>query len=64
MTSMIGGRYYISREELAQFVVDQFNLIANVRMLLFQRITNTGSLDLIISDHGRGPIAEFRMEIR
>ena len=63
MTSMIGGRYYISREELAQFVVDQFNLIANVRIILFQRITNTGSPGLIISDHGRGSVAEFRMEV-
>jgi len=52
MASMIGGRYYVSREELAQFVVDQFNLLANVCMIRFQRIANTGLPGLIISDHG------------
>lgn len=39
MASLTRGRLYISRAELAQFVVDQFSLFSNVRITPTQQIT-------------------------
>jgi len=61
MTSAIRGRDYISRAELARFVVDQFTLFTIVRTTPFRQIAS--SPGLIISGHGCRPMVECRMEV-
>ena len=36
MADIVGDRDYISRAELARFIVDQFILFTNVRIILFR----------------------------
>jgi hypothetical protein len=62
MAHLVGGRDYISRAELAQFVMDQFNLFTNVRIALFQHLASTDSPGPVISDHGCKRVAKSRME--
>lgn len=62
MVHLVEGRDYISRAELAQFVMDQFNLFTNVRIALFQHLANTDLPGPVISDHGCKRVAKSRME--
>ena len=56
MANIIQDRDYISRAELARFVMDRFSLFASVRIARHQQVAGTGSPGLIILDHGCEPM--------
>lgn len=64
MADIVGDRDYISRAELARFIVDQFILFTNVRIILFRQIVSTGSPGLFVSGHACKLVVKPRMEAR
>lgn len=64
MSNIAQGRNRISRKELAQFVVEQFNSFVSVRVNFLHQVASVGSFYLIISDHGRKIMVEPRMDAR
>lgn len=50
MANIIQGKDYISRAELARFVMDQFRLFASVRMAFHRQVAGTGSPNLVVLD--------------
>lgn len=49
MSDIVKDRDRVSRKELAQFVVEQFNSLVRVRTKFLSQMPSMSSLDLIIS---------------
>lgn len=56
MTNIVKNRDYISRAELAGFVMDEFSQFASVRTTLHQQMASKRLPGLTVSDYEYNPV--------